>query len=163
MKHIAYISIGSNLGNRALNIQKSISALLKFSNLIASASFYETASWGYHDDSNYINTVIKIKTNLPPLSLLASLQNIETKMGRKKNSIVRYVSRIIDLDILFFDQLIINMNQLIIPHPKLYDRNFVLVPLTEIAPELICPKKNKKIMQLLLDSKDQSKIEKYVQ
>ena len=108
MKHFAYISIGSNLGDRVHNCENAILQLSNFSELIKHSSFYETESWGYDDVNLYINCVVKISTQLNPETLLSQLKLIEKTLGRshKKNGNL-YESRIIDLDILFFDNLIL--------------------------------------------------------
>tara|TARA_B100000902_G_C27047539_1_gene782438 strand:- start:272 stop:772 length:501 start_codon:yes stop_codon:yes gene_type:complete len=158
MKHNCYISIGSNLGDRLLNIDRSIIELSFFSKMVKSSSYYETPSWGYNDTRDYINIVVHIKTLLKPDVLLRKIKLIESKMGRKVNKQSHYSARIIDLDILFFDDFILNRNNLIVPHPKLYHRKFVLVPLCEISAQLQCPVKNITIENLLLQTKDNSRI-----
>ena len=161
MKNISYISIGSNIGNRIINIEKSIVKLSSFSKIISQSSFYETQPWGYVDDNNYINIVVKIQTNFSAYSLLSKLKNIEQDMGRKKNINSNYAARIIDLDILFFNDLVICSDILNIPHKELYNRNFVLEPLFEIASSHKCPNTNKKVSQLLIDCQDLTKVSLY--
>ena len=158
MKHNCYISIGSNLGDRLLNIDRSIIELSFFSEIVKSSSYYETSPWGYNDHRDYINMVVHIKTLLNPDVLLKKIKLIESKMGRKVNKQSNYSARIIDLDILFFDDFILNSTDLIVPHPNLYDRKFVLVPLCEISSKLQCPVKNITIENLLLQTKDNSRI-----
>ena len=126
MNAISYISIGSNIGNRIFNIDNSIVKLSAFSKILSQSSFYETQPWGYKDDINYINIVIKIQTDLSPYILLSKLKDIEKEMGRKKNINTYYTDRIIDLDILFFNDLVICSDVLSIPHKELYNRNFTL-------------------------------------
>jgi len=158
MKHNCYISIGSNLGDRLLNIDFSISELSCFAQVVKSSSYYETSSWGYHDTKDYINTVVQVRTSLTPLLLLKQLKLIESKMGRKENKQSHYSARVIDLDIIFFDDFVLNKNDLIVPHPRLYNRKFVLVPLFEISPKFKCPVKNTTIENLLFQIKDESRI-----
>ena len=158
MKHTCYLSIGSNLKNRALNIKKSIINLEPFASILHESHVYETPPWGYSDKSYFLNVVVKIETSLSPFSLLDKLKFIEKKMGRQLKSNIVYQSRIIDLDILFFGNKLIETNDLIIPHPRLYDRKFVLVPLCEIDPDLLCPLTNKTILNLLKETRDQSEI-----
>ena len=103
MKHICYISIGSNLGDRILNLKTAISKLSSFVIVLETSSFYQTEPWGYEDERDYINAVVKIETHFSPINLLDKLQILEKEMGRHKNPNYIYVARIIDLDILFFD------------------------------------------------------------
>ena len=162
MPHTYYLSIGTNLGDRISNLETAISKLSYYAIIIAKSSYYITEPWGYHDDYDYINMALKIKTNLIPIKLLQKLKKIEKNMGRKPNFLASsYTARIIDLDILFFNSDIFNSDSLIIPHPKLYDRNYVLEPICEISPDLKCPITHKKMTQLLLDSKDLSKVSLY--
>ena len=158
MKHNCYISIGSNLGDRLLNIDRSIVELSFFTKIIQYSSYYETQSWGYHDDNDYVNIVVHVQTSLRPDVLLKKLKFIESKMGRKLNNNVYYSARLIDLDILFFDDIVYEKNDLIVPHPKLYNRKFVLVPLCEISPKFKCPVKKTTIEHLLLQTHDDSRI-----
>ncbi|MBF26179.1 MAG: 2-amino-4-hydroxy-6-hydroxymethyldihydropteridine diphosphokinase [Flavobacteriales bacterium] len=161
MNHISYISIGSNLGDRIFNCNTAIKMLANFSIIQKVSSFYETEAWGYDDHCQYINAVLKLKTKLHYKELLKSLQLIENKMGRNKKNNNIYESRIIDLDILFFDNLIIDEKDIVIPHPQLYYRNFVLKPFFEIAPNFKCPLKKKNIYTLLNISDDKNKVEIY--
>tara|TARA_B100001029_G_C14924833_1_gene374123 strand:+ start:358 stop:852 length:495 start_codon:yes stop_codon:yes gene_type:complete len=162
MKHFAYISIGSNLGDRVHNCANAILQLSNFSELIKHSSFYETESWGYDDVNLYINCVVKISTQLNPGTLLSQLKLIEKTLGRshKKNGNL-YESRIIDLDILFFDNLILNNSELNIPHKHLYNRNYVLIPFAEIDPDFVCPLKKHKISHILSSCKDKSQVALY--
>ena len=162
MKHFAYISIGSNLGDRVHNCTNAILKLSNFSELIKHSSFYETESWGYDDVNLYINCVVKISTQLNPETLLSQLKLIEKTLGRphKKNSNL-YESRIIDLDILFFDNLILNNSELNIPHKHLYSRNYVLIPFAEIDPDFVCPLKKHKISHILSSCTDKSQVDLY--
>jgi len=159
MQHTCYISIGTNLGDRIINCEKAMSKLENFSTILSKSSFYETEPWGYEDNQNYINAVLKLKTCLNADDLLSELKMIETSMGRfKKRRGAIYESRIIDLDILFFNNMIINNNSLIIPHPKLYDRQYVLMPFLEIEPNFTCPSVNKKIIDLFKECTDMSSV-----
>ena len=159
MKHKCHISIGSNLGDRLTNCKCAIEELKKWSSIISVSSFYETEPWGYKDDNNYINMVIKISTSLSPHDLLNKLKIIEVSMGRKKKQKnVLYQARIIDLDILFFDNLIINQTNLIIPHPKLSERKYVLQPFVEIDPHFICPLTNNQMIEIFQKSQDPSRV-----
>jgi len=159
MNHVAYISIGSNLNDRINNCKIAIDQIRLFSKISSYSSFYETEPWGYKDKNLYINSVIRIETNLNPYELLSNLQLIEKKIGRlKKTKRNFYEPRVIDLDILFFDELIVTSPELTIPHMHLYDRNYVLIPLNEIDSEFQCPSKKEKIYNLLQRCEDKSKV-----
>jgi len=147
---IAYIGIGSNLGKRKGNCKKAI-GLLKEQHLtiIKQSSMIETEPWGREDQPAFINMAVSVKTTLQPATLLDLLKELETSMGR--TATVRWGPRIIDLDILFYDDLVIEEPDLSIPHPHIEDRTFVLSPLAEIAPDLIHPVLNKSIKELLTE------------
>lgn len=137
----AYIALGSNLDDPALQIQSAISALEKLpeSKLSKTAAWYQSRAIGPGVQADYINTVVAIVTELSPQQLLKELQSIENQQGRKRT--LHWGPRSIDLDILLYDQQVINSTNLVIPHPRLSQRNFVLYPLADIAPELILPDK----------------------
>jgi len=160
MIHSVYISIGTNQGNKVNNCNLAIKKLSAISEISKTSSFYKTSSWGYEDDC-YLNFVIKIHTIFSPHVLLGKLLFIEKEMGRIRGS-DRYISRVIDFDILFFDYLVLGDSNLTIPHPQLYFRKFVLIPLLEIAPNFVCPQKKTKIFDLLLECNDQSSVEKFL-
>lgn len=153
-KNQIYISIGSNKGNRLEYLQRAL-ALISLNGIEIDrlSSIYETPSWGFKSNSFY-NACIKINTLLSPHQLLKVLLEIESQLGRLRNSNVGYNSRVIDLDILFYDDLIISDFELILPHPKLHLRNFVLAPLKEIAPKYEHPELKKNIILLLQSSPD---------
>ena len=156
MEHVIYLSLGSNLGDRALNLQNSITSLPPKVQLLAQSSIYETEPWGYVDQPAFLNQVIKANTTLDPLALLAFLKGIEVAIGRHET--FRFGPRLIDLDILLYDNLILDSPDLTIPHPRIPERAFVLVPLAEIAPDLCHPVYNKTIQELRA-SVDASSIE----
>ena len=149
MKHIAYIGMGSNVGNKLLQCQKAISEILRIDRhrLLAQSSFYKTQPFGYTAQDWFMNGVIKIETDLEAYELLRSLKEIESRLGRQET--VRWGPRVIDLDILFYDEEQIRSEELQIPHPRLHDRQFVLIPLAEIDPHLIHPVLKKTIRELL--------------
>ena len=149
-----YLGIGSNLTNKKLNIEKAKFQIEKNGIKIeACSSFYETDSWPNNNFPKYFNIVLRAKTFFKPQDLLKKIKEIEVLIGRKTS--LKNYPRICDIDIIDYNQknLKINNNnqKLIIPHPKLHERNFVLLPLYEIAKNWLHPKKNKKISELLRD------------
>jgi len=160
MVHTVFIGLGSNLGNRASYLKQAIEALSPEYLLVQQSSIYQTPAWGYTDQPSFLNQVIETKTNLDPEPALKKLKWIENKLGRVKT--FRYGPRCIDMDILLYDDLVYNSHTLQIPHPALTERLFVLVPLHEIAADLIHPEIKVKISDLLrkFNSDDLEKISK---
>ncbi len=147
---IAYIGIGSNLGNREENCQKAIALLIeKNIKITKHSSLYETEPLGVKEQPGFINMALEIETNLEPGILLRTIKEIENSMGRLEG--MRWGPRIIDLDILLYDDLILKTHDLEIPHPGIKDREFVLKPLSEIAPDKIHPIFKKSIETLLIE------------
>jgi 2-amino-4-hydroxy-6-hydroxymethyldihydropteridine diphosphokinase len=160
MGHIAYIGIGSNLGDKLQHCEKAISEILKIDHhkLIAKSSLFKTLPIGYTSQDWFINGVIKIETDLEAPELLQTLKTIESQLGRTE--IFRWGPRTIDLDILFFDDAEIYTEELQIPHPLIQDRQFVLVPLAEIDRNLIHPVLKKTIQELLNNFKEDQGVER---
>ena len=133
-KHTVYIALGSNIGDKSKNL---IRAIEEINTLIGEvtevSSFFENEPQGFKSDNIFVNACLICKTHLNPLATLKELKNIEKKMGRKKTEGI-YKDRIIDLDIIFFDQLIYKSEKLTIPHKEYKNRSFVLVPLKELSP-----------------------------
>ena len=146
---ISFIGTGSNVGDAADNCKKGIKAIekIKGNEIIAISSFYKTEPVSNIEQDWFVNCVIKIKTVLTPYQLLHKLQDIEKRLGRKKG--VKWGARIIDLDILLYDNLIVDEDSLKIPHPRMHERRFVLEPLSEIDENLIHPIIKKSIRILL--------------
>ena len=136
---IAFIAIGSNLGDRAGNVRKAahLAADGLKAALVSMSSLYETEPWGIKEQPAFVNAVMAVETGLSPAELLAHLKSIEAWMGRQK--VLRWGPRGIDLDIIFYDGLIMDENGPTIPHPAAADRAFVMVPLAEIAPDFKHP------------------------
>ena len=145
---IAYIGIGSNLGNRQENCLRAIELLQKKGIIVTKrSSLYETEPWGVKDQPRFINMAVEIDTSLKPKELLKILKNIEKELGREKSS--KWGPRIIDLDILLFDDIILNEDNLKIPHPLMQERDFVLRPLCEIAPDIYHPLLKMRMYELM--------------
>ncbi len=159
---IAYIGIGSNLGNREENLSTALSRIGEFAGKIVTASsFYETDPWGFQAENKFLNMVVKIETALEPGALLQSLLEIEKSMGRVRNSI-KYTSRVIDLDILFYSNLISEDRELTIPHPHIHERMFVLLPMNEIDQDFVHPVLNESVNSLLKSCRDNSSVVKHL-
>lgn len=157
----AYLCLGSNLGAREKNLTRALSLLSQEVNLKKVSSIYETEPVGYKEQPLFLNLVCRITTNLNPGGLLRLAKTIESKMGRIPS--FPNSPRPIDIDILFYDNKIIKTKDLTIPHPRLAGRAFVLVPLAEIAPELVHPELGKSITELSSNIKGYSEVRKYNQ
>ncbi len=160
MFHRVFIGIGSNLGNRREHYQKALSYItaLPKTRIVKTSSLYETEPHG--DAQNwYVNGVIEIETEFSPTQLLHRLQNIELEMGRKRTpDTKKWASRKIDLDLLLFDNQTVDSRTLKVPHPELHNRRFVLLPLSELAPQLTHPRLGVPIVELLASVKDDKKV-----
>ena len=142
-----FLLLGSNLGDRKAYLKSACDYIeTDIASLFKSSSLYETQSWGKTDEPDYLNQVVWIKTTIPAEIILKKILDIEQLMGRKRD--VKWGSRIIDIDILFYDSAIISEPGLIIPHPELHKRMFTLAPLYEIAPDFIHPVLDKSIFRL---------------
>ena len=154
-----YILLGGNLGDRKLIFSEARSRLNQWvGKITAQSAVYETEPWGFKSDDVFWNQVLEITTNLSTEEVLRYTQQIESELGRVRKS-NQYDSRMIDIDILFCDDFIINQENLTIPHPRIQERKFTLVPLFEIAPDLIHPVFKKSIRKLLEECSDQLKVE----
>ena len=157
--YLTYLLTGSNEGDRILHMQQARANIELFcGRILQISSLYETAPWGKTDQSDFLNQVLLVETNLGPHPLLHALLSIEESLGRKRS--VRNAPRTIDIDILFFDQLILKEPGLEIPHPRIADRRFVLEPLEEISPDFIHPVLKKTIRQLLQECTDELAVKK---
>jgi 2-amino-4-hydroxy-6-hydroxymethyldihydropteridine diphosphokinase len=134
---IIHLALGTNLGNRTSNLRRALAAFPPVVTVLAESSVYETPPWGITDQPPFLNMVIKGETRLAPMDLLQYLKQIESELGRVPS--VRYGPRLIDLDILFYNSLILDTPELTIPHPRLHERAFVLVPLADLSPTLVHP------------------------
>ena len=157
--HKVYLSLGSNKGDRLKHLQDAVDLIFKRIGKVNSISkVYNTPSFGFESD-DFLNTCILLETELDAKTLMKTLLTIENDLGRIRSKNKGFEARTIDLDILLFDEEIVNSKTLVIPHPELHKRKFVLQPLHDIAPKLQHPKLNKTISQLLNDCEDQSEVE----
>ncbi|UCF93242.1 MAG: 2-amino-4-hydroxy-6-hydroxymethyldihydropteridine diphosphokinase [Desulfobacterales bacterium] len=149
-KHTAYVSVGSNLGNRLANCQKGVENLTRAGNvwLRARSRVYETEPVGYKQQDWFINLVVKIETILDTMPLLEQIQSIQRDAGRT-HDVIRFGPRVLDLDILLYDDLVLNSKRLVLPHPRMHKRRFVLRPICDIDPNIIHPVFNLKMQSLL--------------
>ncbi len=158
--HKSFLLLGSNQGNSRQILQQAIEDIHeRAGEVVRVSSVYRTESWGFASPDAFLNRVVEIKTTLLPEELLTVLLAIESGLGRIRNGSKGYISRTIDIDILFFDDMILQLSHLTLPHPRMHLRRFTLVPLNEIAPELTHPVLRKKMSELLESCSDQLAVE----
>ena len=133
-----YLSLGTNLGDRQKNLTSALKLIgKKVGTVVTTSDVMETDPWGFESSNRFLNMVAKVETDMQPIDVLHATQEIERKLGRTKKSVDReYHDRLIDIDILLYDNLVMNTPELTIPHPLMYEREFVMKPLLQIAPEL---------------------------
>jgi len=159
-KQEAYLGLGSNLGDKKRNIEKACDLISnEIGQIIGSSSFYVTEPWGVNNQDEYLNCVVRIFTDLEPGFLLAKLHSVEDKIGRVRDE--KWGPRTIDIDLLYYGKYVIDRDDLIIPHPELTERNFVLTPLAEIAPDYQHPVFKLTNKELLDFCADKSKVVKF--
>lgn len=146
-----YLGLGTNLGNKAANLQAAVKLINEKIGKVASlSSFYETAPWGFSSEHSFLNAAVEVYTTLLPIEVLHITQSVERELGRtQKSSGGVYADRLIDIDILLYDQLIIQTPELVLPHPLMTQRDFVMLPLTEIAGEVIHPVFHQQLKKLI--------------
>ena len=156
-----YLLIGSNKGNRLSFLEEARKKIAQQIGLVLKcSSLYETEPWGFEDECLFLNQCLMVKTSLEPYEILECIRNIELQSGRERKSGV-YENRNLDIDIIFYDDKIINKENLKIPHPLLHERKFTLVPLAEINPDLIHPVFHQTISELLSKCADNKMVVLY--
>ncbi|NIW45517.1 MAG: 2-amino-4-hydroxy-6-hydroxymethyldihydropteridine diphosphokinase [Gammaproteobacteria bacterium] len=148
-EHTIYLGMGTNRGNREANLKAAIKALPLQVQVTRQSPIYQTPPWGYTDQPDFLNMVVEGKTTLPPDELISYIKLLEKKIGR--TATFRWGPREIDIDILFYNQRVYESEGLEIPHPRMHDRAFVLVPLADLTTEFIHPKLKKSIAELLAE------------
>lgn len=151
---IAYVALGANLGDRAVSLRAAIEQLGALGVVEAVSPFFDTAPVGYTEQPRFLNAVARLRTNLPPRDLLRGLLEIEAALGRVRT--IRWGPRVIDLDLLLYDDAIIDTPDLVVPHPRLHERRFVLEPLAALAPDLAHPVLKRTVSALLGSVTDQA-------
>lgn len=155
-----FLGIGSNIGNREENLSEATARIEELTgSRVISSSIYETEPWGFQSNS-FLNIVVKVKTNIIPTVLMKELLAIENDMGRVRTD-HKFSSRVIDIDILIYNCRVIVQKNLVVPHPRMHERRFVLVPMCEIAPEIYHPVLKRSMENLLQTCVDSSRVELY--
>lgn len=156
--HTAYLLLGSNLGDRVVTLHRALLALAeKAGRLVAVSGVYETAAWGQEAQPAFLNQAVQLSTDLTPGQLLTACQQIETDLGRERLEL--WGPRTLDVDILLYDDLVLASAELTIPHPRLPERRFALVPLADIAPAYQHPQRHQTVRELLADCPDPLPVE----
>lgn len=155
---MVYLGLGSNLGDKKKFIESAIAGIsgLKDTDIIKCSSLYKTDPWGIKNQDFFLNSVVELETSLNPAELLSELKRIESELGRKKRN--KWEEREIDIDILFYGDIVLKNESVNIPHSELQNRKFVLIPFCELNPGFIHPVLKKSVIDLLNDSKDNSAV-----
>ncbi len=133
------LALGSNLGDRAANLSSAIKELNTIGEVVSVSHAYESDAWGFESTNRFMNIVITFETSLAPLALLDEIQDIERRLGRETKTATAYTDRPIDIDIIDYNGMVLSSERLMLPHPHLHKRNFVLFPLCDVAPEWLHP------------------------
>lgn len=157
--NVAYLCLGGNLGDRESSIDKAILKINEVAGEISAISkIYETEAWGVTNQNAYLNICVELKTKLDPESLIKAMLKVEHDLGRERNLYHTYEPRTIDIDILFYNDDVLEFDHLTVPHPRLHLRKFVLIPLNDIATGLMHPVFQKTVNELLSECSDTSEV-----
>lgn len=157
--HTVVLGLGGNEGDRLLLLSEAVRLLEKEMKLVRASAVYETAAWGRESGSPYLNQVLVLQTKMSPENTLAYIQRIEHRLGRKREA--KWGDRTMDIDILYFDNEVIQSAELQVPHPQISDRKFVLAPLVEVLPEYIHPVEKMSNKELLRNCKDPLAVDRF--
>jgi 2-amino-4-hydroxy-6-hydroxymethyldihydropteridine diphosphokinase len=157
-KQQVYLCIGGNLGEREENLEETrMFVTFNMGDILAQSSVYESPAWQMENEPAFLNQVLLIETELSPKDLLAEIRELEEYYGRERST-EAYLSREMDVDVLFYGDFVSDDPKFVVPHPRMQDRKFVLVPLREIAPEFMHPVLNKSVTQMLADCTDTAEV-----
>jgi len=158
--HTVFLCLGTNLGDKQSNLDLAIAHIVKHCGEVKGQSgVYKSEAWGYESENDFYNQCLKIETHFTPDQLIDILLSIERDMGRPGAS-TTYADRMMDIDVLFFDDMDIQTGRLVVPHPRIAERRFVLAPMTELAPDLVHPVIKKSMRVLLEECEDEGEVRK---
>ncbi len=151
---MVYLGLGTNLGDKEQNLRMSVKKIEeRIGSVVALSAFYATAPWGFSSENSFLNAAVGVETTLSPLQVLRETQRIEREMGRTEKSVNGwYADRLIDIDLLLYDDRVMDAEGLILPHPLMTERRFVMEPLSEIAPDMVHPVLHKTLRELFISS-----------
>ena len=151
---MVYLGLGTNLGHKEQNLRMSIKKIEeRIGNVVSLSAFYATAPWGFSSENSFLNAAVCVETTLLPLQVLEETQRIERELGRTEKSVNGlYADRLIDIDLLLYDDRVMDAEGLILPHPLMTERRFVMEPLSEIAPDVVHPVLHKTMKELFISS-----------
>ena len=151
---MVYLGLGTNLGDKEQNLRMSIKKIEeRIGNVVSLSAFYATAPWGFSSENSFLNAAVCVETTLLPLQVLEETQRIERELGRTEKSVNGlYADRLIDIDLLLYDDRVMDAEGLILPHPFMTERRIVMEPLSEIAPDVVHPVLHKTMKELFISS-----------